>query len=225
MKFPHLFLVVLILLATAIGASAFASQQCQIVSVEAPAGEINEGIPVVFTANLNAVVPTAKPAFKWTISAGTIMEGDGTGRITVETAGLGGQDVTATLEVSGISTACATVVSKTVSIVPGPACGKPLDEYGDIKFNDENARLYKFGIQLFNEESTTGYVLAYAAKPGEAAKRLLRAKNYLVKVRKMNPARIVTIDGGYKDELVVTLIIAPEGAAPPVAMPSIPEQN
>lgn len=225
MKFPHIFLVVLILLATPFGALAFASQQCQIVSVEVPAGEINEGNPLVFTAKLNAVVPTAKPEFKWTLSAGTITEGEGTGRITVETAGLGGQDVTATVEVSGISTACATVISKSVSIVAGPSCNRPLDEYGDIKFNDEKARLDNFVIHLFNEKSTTGYILAYAAKPGEAAKRLLRAKNYLVKVRKMNPDRIVTIDGGYRRDLVVTLIIAPEGAAPPVPIPSVSEQN
>ena len=100
----------------------------------------------------------------------------------------------------------------------------PFDQYGDIRFEDEKARLDNFAIQLFNYKGATGYILAYAGKQtyqGEAAERLLRAKNYLVKVREMDPARIITIDGGYQQEFSVSLIIAPPGAAAPSAMPGL----
>jgi len=228
MKFPHIFLVVLILLATPIGALAFASQQCPIISVEAPAEEIEEGTPLVFTAKLNAVVPTAKPQFKWTLSAGTITAGDGTAVITVDTAGLGGQDVTATVEGSGISTTCSMVATISVNVLTGPVCNLPFDQYGDLRFRDEKARLDNFAIELTNYEGSTGYIIAYAGNPsyeGEAAERLLRAKNYLVKIREMNPARIITIDGGYMEDFYVTLVIAPPGAAPPSAMPSLSRES
>jgi hypothetical protein len=98
------------------------------------------------------------------------------------------------------------------------------DEYGDIRFEDEKARLDNFAIQLFNQKSATGYIFAYAGKQtyeGEAAERLLRAKNYLVKVRDMDPARIIVVDGGYQEELRVTLILVFPGVTPPIAMPTL----
>ena len=100
----------------------------------------------------------------------------------------------------------------------------PFDQYGDIRFEDEKARLDNFAIQLLNFKGSMGYILAYAGKrtyEGEAAERLLRAKNYLVKVREMDPARIITIDGGYQEEFSVSLIIAPPGAIPPSAKPGL----
>ena len=56
-----------------------------------------------------------------------------------------------------------------------PACDWPFDEYGDIRFEDEKARLDNFAIQLSNYEAATGYIFAYAGKKtyeSEAAERL-----------------------------------------------------
>ena len=100
----------------------------------------------------------------------------------------------------------------------------PFDEYGDLGFEDEKARLDNFAIQLFNQKAATGYIFAYARKQtyeSEAAERLLRAKNYLVTVRKMDPARVIIIDGGYQEQFCVTLILVLPGATPPSTMPTL----
>jgi len=225
MKFPHFMAVATVLLATFGVGSAQTSDRCQMVSVEVSAKEVDEGMPVVFGAKLNAVVPTAKPEFKWHITAGTITEGEGTSSITVDTAGLGGQSIEATVSVSGVSTVCSTSATQSVAVLETePLCGLAFDQFGDIDFEDEKARLDNFVIQLFNQETATGYIFVYAGRrsyEGEAVERLLRAKQYLVGVRKIDPRRIITIDGGYQEYFGVELIIAPQGAAPPSAMPTL----
>lgn len=213
-----------VLLASLGTAAAQSSQRCEIVSIEVPA-QVDAGSSIVFRAKLSTLVPTAKPEFKWQINAGTVTAGEGTSSITVDTAGLGGQLIEATVSVSGISTVCLTSATGSVSVLQtGPTCGLPLDQYGDIRFEDEKARLDNFAIQLFNDKGATGYILVYAGKQtyeSEPAERLLRAKNYLVRIRKMDPARIIIIDGGYRQEYSVTLIIAPAGADPPSTMPDL----
>ncbi|HEV7683749.1 MAG TPA: hypothetical protein VGO68_16595 [Pyrinomonadaceae bacterium] len=211
-------------LVTFVVATAQNSDRCQIVSIESPAKEVDQGTSIVFSAKLNTVVPTAQSEFKWEITAGTIMAGQGTSSITVDTSGLGGQTVAATVSVSGVSTSCSTSATQSVAVLSPPPCGMPLDEYGDIRFEDEKARLDNFAIQLFNYPDAKGYIFVYAGRQtyeSEAAERVLRAKNYLVKVRHIDPARILAIDGGYQEDFVVILIVAPPDAIPPVSMPTL----
>jgi hypothetical protein len=102
------------------------SAACPSVSVNCP-GEINEGSPAVFSANVSGGDRTAHATllggapqltYNWSISAGTIKSGQGTPEITIDTTGLGGQTITATLNIGGLppscnSTAsCSTVVNK-----------------------------------------------------------------------------------------------------------------
>jgi hypothetical protein len=226
MKHPHFLAIATFLLATFSVGPAQTPEKCQLVSIEVSTKEVDEGSPIVFTAKLNTVVPTAKPEFKWQTSAGTTTAGEGTASITVDTAGLGGQVVTATVEVGGVSTTCSTVTTGSASIKPALVrCGRPFDTYGDIRFEDEKARLDSFAIGLVNYEAATGYIIAYAGRQsyqGEAAARLLRAKNYLVKVRTIDPASITTVDGGYSEDFHIKLIIVPLGATPPSEFPTFP---
>jgi len=221
MKTPHFIVAVLVSLASFGEGAAQTTSPCQIVSVEEP----EAGTPIIFSAKLNTKVPSAKPEFSWQISAGTITAGQGKDSITVDTAGLAGQTITATVSISGVSTLCSTSATQTVGIAnPGPVRDCPFDEYRDIAFEDEKARLDNFVIQLFNYEGATGYIFAFAGKQtykSEASERLLRAKNYLVGVRGIDPARIITIDGGYREEFSVILMIAPPGATPPSAKPTL----
>jgi hypothetical protein len=91
------------------------------------------------------------------------------------------------------------------------------DEYGDIKFNDEKARLDNYAIQLQNDPGAQGYILAYGSCEGEAQARADRAKGYLVNTRGIDAGRLVTVDGGCRSDLTVQLWIVPAGAAAPAA--------
>ena len=219
MKFPHFMALAIILLTSLAVGAAQTSDKCQIVSVEVPAKEVDAGMPVVFKARLNTIVPTAKPEFKWQVTAGTITAGEGTSSITVDTAGLGGQSIEATVSVSGVSTVCSTTATQSVAILEtGPRCGLAFDEFGDIKFEDEKARLDNFAIQLINNKQYGGSIIIFAGRKtyeNEAKERLERAKNYLVKVRDVDPNQLITVDGGYREDFQVYFYIIPPGADPP----------
>jgi len=226
MKIPYhcLALVVLTFFAPSVGFGQVV-KKCPTVWIAGPTTEVEAGTSIVFTAQLTGLNPTTQPKFRWELSAGTIMVGQGTASVTVDTTGLGGVVVTARVFVGGVSKDCPTQASRSSNVLPsGFVCGLPFDSYGDIGFEDEKARLDNFAIQLLNQETSTGYIFVYAGRrsyEGEAAERLLRAKDYLVKKRRIPAVRIITIDGGYKEDLDVTLMIAPQGATAPVAMPTL----
>ncbi|HKZ02916.1 MAG TPA: hypothetical protein VJ180_11780, partial [Pyrinomonadaceae bacterium] len=187
---------------------------CPTISVSCPA-DVDQGTPITFTASV--VGGTGTPTYNWTISAGTISSGQGTPTITVDTSTLGGQSVTATVELGGLDPACARTASCTTSVRPPKPVAVKFDEYGNIRFNDEKARLDNFAIQLQNQPSAQGYYIVYGSCAGEGQARADRAKDYLVNNRGIDASRIVIVDGGCRSELGVELWIVPSGADAPAA--------
>jgi hypothetical protein len=182
------------------------------------------GERITFTADVSAGDPNVTPTFNWTVSAGTISSGQGTSSITVDTTGLaGGSTVTATVDVGGYDRSCSTSSSCTTSLVKIAESHK-IDEYGNIRFNDEKARLDNYAIELQNDPTSQGYLICYGGRKGragEAQKRCDRAKGYLTTTRGIDASRVVTVDGGYREDLTVELWIVPSGATPPQASPSV----
>jgi hypothetical protein len=196
---------------------------CPTVSVSCPdTGTI--GQPVTFTANVSGGDTNVTPTFNWTVSAGTISSGQGTSSITVDTTGVsGGTTITATVDVGGYGRECSTSSSCTVNF-PRVAVARKIDEYGNIRFNDEKARLDNFAIELQNDPTSQGYLICYGGRTGrtgEAQRRCDRAKDYLVTTRGLDASRIVTVDGGYREDLTVELWIVPSGATPPAGSPTV----
>lgn len=96
------------------------------------------------------------------------------------------------------------------------------DEYSDLSFEDEKARLDNFAIYLQNKPEFKGYIIVYAgrsARSGEVQAHAKRAKDHLVKVRGIEAARIITIDGGCRDRLEVELYALPAAMSPPTPNP------
>jgi hypothetical protein len=177
---------------------------------------VDQGQPITFTASLTGE-GGGSVTYNWSVSAGTISSGQGTSSITVDTTGVGGQNVTATVEVGGLDPACGRTASCTTSVrQPAPPAVK-FDEYGNIRFNDEKARLDNFAIQLQNAPTSQGYYIVYGSCEGEGAARSTRAKDYLVNNRGIDASRIVVVDGGCRADLGVELWIVPAGATAPAA--------
>lgn len=189
---------------------------CPTISVSCP-DAVDQGSPITYSANIAGGSPTASLTYTWSVSAGTITSGQSTTSITVDTANTGGQSVTATLEVGGTDPACAKTSSCSTQVRPPKPLAEKFDEYGNIKFNDEKARLDNYAIKLQNTPGAEGYIIAYGTCAGEAQARATRAKDYLVNTRGIEAARITTVDGGCRAELSVELWIVPTGADKPVA--------
>src|SRR5215207_1988065 len=163
--------------------------------------------PLTFSSRATGGVPgDVSPVYNWSVSAGTIIGGQGTSTITVDTTGLGGQTVRASLSMGGYNLECSGECGVTI---PLPKINsRKFDEIPDYSRNDEKARLDNFGVELQNDPTATGYVIVY---PGRSSKRdevqhhASRIVEYLVHSRGMDERRIVTLVGPSRDHLFVEL--------------------
>jgi len=172
------------------------------------------GSPITFTASISGGTAGVTPTYNWRVSAGQILSGQGTPTITVDTAGLGGQPITATVEVMGYNLECRASCQSAVPAPPVPT----KDEFGEIARDDEKARLDQFAIELQNSPGAQGYIIAYGgarSRYGTGRQRADRARDYLVSTRGIDASRIVTIDGGTRPSASTELWIVPPGATPP----------
>src|SRR5215212_833034 len=209
-------LSIVLLLASASVIRAQTPLTCGTVTIDGPS-EVEQGAPVVFKAKITGMIYPTKPEFKWKLSAGTITTGQGTEEIVVDSTGLGGQVVTVTVELSGVPQGCKAASRATQVKGPAIVCFFRFDEYGDLRFEDEKARLDNFAIQISKEPLSTGQILMVAGQEtfeNETRERLARAKSYLVNVRGMDPNRILTVDCGFTHDLSLRLFIIPAGVAP-----------
>jgi hypothetical protein len=102
---------------------------------------------------------------------------------------------------------------------------QPFDHYSDVPFADEKARLDNFAAWLHQYPDLTGYILVYGARrprtAREAQARAVRAKDYLNRVRRVETDRLITIDGGYRENLEVELYALPHNMVAPKPYPTV----
>jgi hypothetical protein len=98
--------------------------------------------------------------------------------------------------------------------LPPPA----IDSFGKLSENEERLHLDSFGVSLFRDRTTTGYIVTYAGKTAavdEARKWAERARNYLITVRGLPAVQLKAIDGGYREAPTMELyIVEPNGCSP-----------
>ena len=181
-----------------------AQDQCPRIEVTQPTVMLEQGTPMTFSAGVSGGDPRAQFTFNWTVSAGTIIAGQGTPSITIDTTGLGGQIVTVTVEVGGLPEPCAKSEVRQVRVeAPTIGCNLPFDSYAwELKFNDEKARLDNFAIAIQMEPAAKGYILIYAgerARPDAVKRKLKRARSYLTNHRGVDAESVVLVYGGYAE--------------------------
>lgn len=199
------------------------AQQCPTVTVSCP-DTAEDGPETTYTANVSGGDPNVTPTFNWTVSAGTISSGQGTSSIRVETTGIGGQTITATVDVGGFSRDCRTSNSCTVSVTKKSAPSVKFGEYVTRDLSANKAQLDKFVLALQQDPTAQGYVIAYGgrtSRPDEAQKAADNATDYTINVRKMDGARTLSGVGGYREQPTIEMWIAPAGGTPPLATPTV----
>jgi PKD domain-containing protein len=199
-----------------VNACATVQPVCPAIEIACPTN-VALGQPLTFSSRLSGGVPANTNAvYNWTVSAGTISSGQGTDTITVDTTGLAGQTVRASLSVGGYNLECAADCA--VSVPLPKLTSRRFDEFPDISRNDEKARLDNYGIELQNDPTATAYVIVYpgrTGKRGDVQHHAGRVVDYLVNSRGLDKTRIVTLVGPARDNLYVELWITPQGATPP----------
>jgi hypothetical protein len=187
---------------------------CPTITIYCP-DTVKLGAPVTFQVNATGGTAGITPSYNWTVSAGTITDGQGTNTITVDTAGLAGQSITAKVQVVGYNLDCSATCT---TQVPQRVEPRKFDEFGNIARNDEKARLDNFAIQMQSEPEAQGYIIVYGGprtRPGDVQKRVARIREYLVNYRGINSSRLTVLEGGQREDLIVELWLVPAGASPP----------
>ncbi|MCW5959165.1 MAG: hypothetical protein KIS76_03330 [Pyrinomonadaceae bacterium] len=195
------------------------------VSVDGP-DKVLEGDLITF-ASIDAMDYPTPLNYVWKVSpsAAKVTSGFGTSAITVDTSGLGGQTITAELDVSDglYAKECGQrlPVSTIVESLP-PIEAIKFDEFESKAFDDDKARLDSFAVQLQNSPDAQGYIIMYQGTDTNSIKNrnvdLLskRTLDYLVNTRGIDPSRIVITKWGNRPTTTYELWLIPPGAKTPV---------
>lgn len=183
--------------------------------------------PISFKAELHVNDKKVTPTFSWQVSRGQIVRGQGTETIEVELPPGAKGEVVARVEVHGYSLECPTGASAAFAKTTVGVSHFKFDEFGDIRNGDTKARLDNLAIELQSNPTLQVHLVVYGGRLGplgEAARRAHWLKNYLVSTRGLDPARILTVEGGFRDELSGELWVSPQGSPPPPTRATIDER-
>ena len=187
---------------------------CPTLSVTGPSSVTQPGSTMTFTANASGGSQT-DVTYNWTVTAGTIVSGQGTPVITVQTTPeMAGGNVTATVTIGGLCATCTENTASEVAGIAAPPGPVKVDEFGPLQRDDIKARIDNFYIQLGNDPSSQGYIINYGSAKDVAARE--KAIRDAIKFLKRDPSRITFVRGGDRGKGVETqLYTVPTGATPP----------
>ena len=181
--------------------------ECPTLSVS-DGGVVAPGSAMNFTANLTG---GASVTYNWSVSAGTISSGQGTSSISVDTTGLAGQNVTATVDIVGLDASCNCTTTASGS---GSVSAKPektlVDTFDKAVDDDVKARVDAFYITLNNNPNAQGYIINYgtAAEIKKRRAQIMKAINF----RKYDAGRVTFVDSPGAAGVSTKFYLVPAGA-------------
>ena len=199
------------------------------VSISAP-NQVTEGEIITFNADVAYSGNSAlKYTWKVTPSTASVISGLGTSTLNVDSSGLGGQRIIATLTADdGSSDPTCAQSAQAVSIIAPikkvAIVAREFDECDNCTFDDQKARLDNLAVELQNDPTMRAYIIAYGGKMspvGQVEKLMTRAREYIVTQRGISASRLTVVNGGYREADSVELWVVPSGASAPVATPTV----
>jgi hypothetical protein len=187
-----------------------ASNACPKIIIECNSGKDCCNSPFGFSARIEGIRPIDKPTYKWLVSGGKIISGQGTSAIKVDSTESKGGTVTGVLEVDGVELGCDVSASVSSEICEPPQIIE-IDAYGKISFTKEKSRLDRFANELKEISGAKAYLIAY----NNNRERAEQAKQYLVTEQKIEASQIAILEGGGNQEFSMQLYLVPKGAEPP----------
>lgn len=165
------------------------NKSCPEIKVIAPQKVAVTGEIMRFSVFSSKETENLKLEYEWHVSVGTIIKGQKTPAIEIETFGNSNVNVIATVEIKGLAKHCVNTLSGTGSIAepPNPFIHN-CDDYGKMSKEDEFARLDPTAINLLNDSDSIA-VIHIESK--EIKKRVTRIFNYLTKRRGIAANRLI----------------------------------
>lgn len=166
--------------------------------------------------------------FKWELSEGKLLNGQGTGKVTVDTSGIAKGKISfidVKLQVEGAPPYMER--EKTCKLRIDPKCDAPVlfDEYGEASGREDRQHLDRLAAYLKDAgPDATAYIISYAGRSAchyEAEWRADRVRKYLVERGKVPNDHIITVDGGVRENWNVDLFIQAQGTCGPLPSPTL----
>lgn len=202
MKNLSISLILVLTFCVAMSAQTNSTLPCPKIEITGPAGVSISGDTIIFKTN--SIENGGNPInYYWTVSDGTIIEGQGAAVIKVATtSNVAGKFLTTTIEVNGLPTNCKNTDSEEVQFPPNCILPIAVDDYAKLSFRDEKLRLDNVALELKNNKDYkdhTAYFLIYLPEEDKietVKSRISRITNYLTKTHKIPKEKIVIVNGG-----------------------------
>jgi hypothetical protein len=199
------------------------------VNISAPA-QVTDGEIITYTADVS-YGGAASLKYNWKVLPYTarIISGQGTPTLNVDSTGLGGQKIVATLVADdGSSDPTCAQSAQAVSLVAAREkrviVAHEFDECNNCSYDDQKARLDNLAVELQSDPSMRAYIIAYGGrtKPLNQVEVLIsRARDYLITKRGIDASRFDVVNGGFREDDSVELWLVPSGAAAPKPTPTV----
>lgn len=162
---------------------------CPEINVIAPKDVVVTGQIMTFSVSISEISKNSKLDYYWKVSAGTIIKGQKTPAIEVDTTGNSGVNVIAMVEIKGLAKNCMNTTSGSGVLAkpPNPFIHN-CDDYGKMSKDDEFARLDTSVINLLNDSNSIAIIHIESKK---IKKRVTGIFNYLTKRRKIAENRLI----------------------------------
>lgn len=170
-------------------------EKCFCPTLDVSGGSVVEpGAPMYFTANVSGGT-TGDVTYTWSVSNGTF-SGQGTPSITVDTTGLEGQNITATVEIggSGLCDNCPRTSSETGSVARKQEEPRLFDQFGKLPDDEVKARIQNLYVELGSNPTSQGYIINYGTTKEVTAreKQIMKAITFL----RLDASRVTLVRGG-----------------------------
>ena len=202
---------------------------CPSITVNCPK-EVEQGTMMSCSAFISGIDDLSRLKFKWTVSTGVITKGENSDSVVIDPTGAFPGVLSATVEVNGLRLrSCPKTASSSSLLYVKEPSSRKIEEYGDIRFEDERNYLDVLAQRLRHDPGIRPWIIAYVGRfayQNEAVERAERAKQYLVEKQSIEPRRIVVVDGGFREVRSVELWLEEPGALnEPLATPTLKREE
>lgn len=199
-----LFLVlVLVSAGFALGQRANDDEHCPTIGLNGPLTAVRAGETVAFSVGISKEADPKKIRFRWSLSGGELVSGQGTNHITAKIL----RDTVATVKVSGLDSVCKDTADFKLKVGAKKVSPILFDEFGKVKNKLLRKRIIALLDALKSNPGAKGYVLSY----GSSAK--VKKREDLIRSMVAGEAsRVVLVERGTEPDLRTRVWIVPAGA-------------
>ncbi|HQU81870.1 MAG TPA: hypothetical protein PKY59_02020 [Pyrinomonadaceae bacterium] len=188
--------------------------KCPDMQIYGPPGLPNENQEVNFTLSVKNVEENSLQ-YKWTSSAGDIIQGQGTPKITVRQLPKLGS-ITAVVEITGLPEGCPNTFSENLIADPLPKSNL-IDEFSIVPHRIDKSKIDYLISRMQAEPYAQVFIIEnFAPKTTKAAikRKFKLISDYISKIRKQDISRFTFVTGNMNGNKTQFWLV-PAGATPP----------